>query len=119
MFLYISLSHTHAHTLFSFISVTNINRLPNATKYESFAYHIELLTQFVAQEATVGKKEHSYSMSRSNSERETSSSVHGSRVFQRQLSTSSCKSDSGKRDNLSNSLPNYTGNNTVSRKQSM
>jgi hypothetical protein len=102
--------------MFPFISVTNINRLPNATKYESFAYHIELLTQFVAQEG-VGTKERGYSMS--SSERETSSSVHGSRVFQRQLSASSCKSDSGKRDNLSNSLPNYTGNNTVSRKQSM
>jgi hypothetical protein len=74
--------------------------------YENFAYHVELLTQFVREGGAL--------VGRSQSFREgSSSSVHGGKVFmdfvnRRQSSLRNVRLAHDKSDALSNSLPNYS-----------
>lgn len=64
-------------------SLENINQLPNAASYESFAYHVELLTQFKRETEILGG--HMVEQQRRHSsfgaDDGVSSSVHGTDVY--------------------------------------
>ena len=105
-------------------SVTNLETLPNAILYETFAYHIELLLPFVPSNNGMSSSEWRnryswYSMSdrQIHHGRAAAAAAHRGGL-KRQWSVQSDLAKRGgsnnNKDTLSNSLPSYTGG-TLSR----
>ena len=80
-------------------SLDNINQLPNAANYESFAYHVDLLAQFQRETVILGNLERRHSF---GGEKQTNS-VHGSDVYKNMKRHTSSMSEGRGSDNLNNS----------------